>query len=771
MKKFTMFLASVATALFGFTTTASAQYETEQQIPWVDHASTLDEALKAPNGIYLCYMQTVNGNTTYSFVTAGGWFGTQAVTTNRGMTLRLTQSGNQYRFRTTMYNPNTDRTENYLGCDDNKSDNINAYMDNSDNRYSRWTLSANDNVKWFDIINTREEYMPRPPFTHDVDYYLQLNQNNSLYVSESRPSNDGKWLLIDRNEFKEVITRVTGQTNIEVSGLFNNTRFIRYMDGEYSWTWYDISNNQQVKNEDELTKSGPNGLGISSLGAYRGMAPNVEYAGGNGDGYAESYGSFSAGEMRDPVIMRQQYTGLKEGTYIVTAQAFVSNDADVTAAANSAEAGAYLFASGSTGEQDGALIQLLNEDEQNDFTTKFYNAQKTYLGNDAYFRGNVAAGEFLATNNSTISREDAMYNPDMRNHIITIAVRVNEGGRLAIGVAKTGGAGRAYFDNIRVWYTGNNEFGIDAYSTNSTTISANNLYGIDNLQYGYPRVFNLSRDFGITEENAATYEPKWEALVSPVNLTCTQVWNTFGAGTQLSELVGLAEDGHEMRFKTVDLSKADATAIYAGKCYVIKVPKVPQIARFVGSDPTVAVEGKDKHEFSIFSTEPFIQGDITYYGPVYQFNGVTRTSTLEDLITVNNAGTYENGTVTKIYHSPDGSGDVKFTGYFYKPTSVSNAYVVSRGNMYFLGNQSWKSLTGTMWTLEELNPENNNKLTFDFGDGETTGIEDLSSVTDDASEKADGVFNLNGQKVADGTSTEGLAKGIYVVGGKKIVVR
>ena len=763
MKKFTMFLASVATALFGFATTASAQYETEQQIPWVNHASTLDEALEAPNGIYLCYMQTVNNNTTYSFVTAGGRFGTQAVTTNRGMTLRLTQSGNQYRFRTTMYNPNTDRTENYLGCDDNKSDNINAYMDNSDNQYSRWTLSQNGDG--FNIINIREG------FVFDRNYYLQLNQNNSLYVSESRPSNNGKWLLIDRNEFREVITGVTGQTNIEVSGLFNNTRFIRYMDGAYSWTWYDISYNQQEKYEDELTKSGPNGLGISSLGAYRGMAPNVEYAGENGDGYAESYGSFSAGEMRAPVIMRQQYTGLKEGTYIVTAQAFVSNDADVTPAANSAEAGAYLFASGSTGEQDGALIQLLNEDEQNDFTTNFYNSQKTYLGNDTYFRGNVAAGEFLATNNGTISPEDAMYNPDMRNHIITIAVRVDEGGRLAIGVAKTENAGRAYFDNIRVWYTGNNEFGLDAYSTNSTTISADNLYGIDNLQYGYPRVFNLSRDFGITEENAATYKPKWEALVSPVNLTCTQVWNTFGAGTQLSELVGLAEDGHEMRFKTVDLSKADATAIYAGKCYVIKVPKVPQIARFVGSDPTEAKEGEDKHEFSIFSTDPFIQGDITYYGPVYQFNGVTRTSTLEDLITVNNAGTYENGTVTKIYHSPDGSGDVKFTGYFYKPTSVSNAYVVSRGNMYFLGNQSWESLTGTMWTLEELNPENNNKLTFDFGDGETTGIEDLSSVTDDASEKADGVFNLNGQRVADGTSTEGLAKGIYVVGGKKIVVR
>ena len=771
MKKFTMFLASVATALFGFTTTASAQYETEQQIPWVNHASTLDEALDAPNGIYLCYMQTVNGNTTYSFVTAGGRFGTQAVTTNRGMTLILAaEREDQYMFRTTLSNPNADR-QNFLGCyngDDTPiiggNNNTDAYMDNDNNTYSRWTIAGAANG--YDIYFTVQD-----GGLSSSPHYLQLRDNGSLYVSENRPSNNGKWLLIDRKEFREVITGVTGQTNIEVSGLFNNTRFIRYMDGAYSWTWYDRSNNQQEKYEDELTKSGPNGLGISNLGAYRGMAPNVEYAGGNGDGYAENYGSFSAGEMRDPVIMRQQYTGLKEGTYIVTAQAFVSNDADVTAAANSAEAGAYLFASGSTGEQDGALIQLLNEAEQNDFTTNFYNAQKTYLGNDAYFRGNVAAGEFLATNNGTINREEAMYNPDMRNHIITIAVRVDEGGRLAIGVAKTGEAGRAYFDNIRVWYTGNNEFGLDAYSTNSTTISPDNLYGIDNLQYGYPRVFNLSRDFGITKDNAETYEPKWEALVSPVNLTCTQVWNTFGEGTRLSELVGLAEDGHEMRFKTVDLSRADETAIYAGKCYVIKVPKVPQIERFTGSDPTQAVEGVDKHEFSIFSTDPFIQGDITYYGPVYQFNGVTRTSTLEDLITANEAGKYENGTVTKIYRSPDGSGDVKFTGYFYKPASVSNAYVVSRGNMYFLGNQSWKNLTGTMWTLEELNSENNNKLTFDFGDGETTGIEDLSSVTDDASEKADGVFNLNGQKVADGTSTEGLAKGIYVVGGKKIVVR
>ena len=79
-----------------------------------------------------------------------------------------------------------------------------------------------------------------------------------------------------------------------------------------------------------------------------------------------------------------------------------------------------------------------------------------------------------------------------------------------------------------------------------------------------------------------------------------------------------------------------------------------------------------------------------------------------------------------------------------------------------------------MWTLQEVDAAGNvvdgNRLSFDFGDGELTGISD---ITTDGAEgtRMEGVYNLNGQKVADGTSTEGLAKGIYVVGGKKIVVR
>lgn len=55
------------------------------------------------------------------------------------------------------------------------------------------------------------------------------------------------------------------------------------------------------------------------------------------------------------------------------------------------------------------------------------------------------------------------------------------------------------------------------------------------------------------------------------------------------------------------------------------------------------------------------------------------------------------------------------------------------------------------------------KIAFEYG---TTGISQVNTA-----EKAlvGKVFNLNGQLV--GTSTEGLAKGMYIVNGKKVIVK
>lgn len=133
---------------------------------------------------------------------------------------------------------------------------------------------------------------------------------------------------------------------------------------------------------------------------------------------------------------------------------------------------------------------------------------------------------------------------------------------------------------------------------------------------------------------------------------------------------------------------------------------------------------------------------------------------------------YSEGTVTKTYKTAD--GNLLFTGYFYKPTSVAKGnYVLNAGTVYHLTGE-WKGLVGTMWTLQEVDdsgtPVTGSKLSIDFGDDHLTGIKEISG--DGAADVAvEGVYNLNGQKVSDGNSTDNLPKGIYVVNGRKVVVR
>ena len=397
-----------------------------------------------------------------------------------------------------------------------------------------------------------------------------------------------------------------------------------------------------------------------------------------------------------------------------------------------------------------------------------------------YFRRNVAAGEFLASNGGELTTGQATTSPDETNHIVRIAVTVTaddgtvtaenpEGtGTLTIGVVKASEQGRVYVDNIKVNYSGMNEFGINAYSTKSAAMTSDDLTSLDEFQYGYSRRFNLARDFGETTGNSIA-EPKWEALVMPVNLIAGQLRQTFGNDVELCHLVGLQNGGNRIQFDKVDLTNTSETVVYAGECYAVKVVDAPDVAR------------NTPYEFNVYNVDAYIlDGRIRYTGPVYHFEGVSRMNTLPALIKANNNDgqntTYEDGVVTKYYRTEDGGGhDLMFKGYFYRNTNgaPANSYVLSNGTVYWL-SQPWNGLMGTMWTLQEVDAAGNvvdgNRLSFDFGDGELTGISD---ITTDGAEGArmEGVYNLNGQKVSDGDSTDNLPKGIYVVGGRKVVVR
>ena len=64
-------------------------------------------------------------------------------------------------------------------------------------------------------------------------------------------------------------------------------------------------------------------------------------------------------------------------------------------------------------------------------------------------------------------------------------------------------------------------------------------------------------------------------------------------------------------------------------------------------------------------------------------------------------------------------------------------------------------------------------LLIDGVEDSTTGIADIHGSTDCTSYKRgiDGVFNMNGQMVRRGSSLEGLPKGLYVMDGKKMIIR
>lgn len=782
----------VMTTLFAGNSYAQ-EYATEEAVPWENHAVAIENAADESEGVYLCYRYQEGGETRYGFVTAGADNGTRGILTNRGLRFDVSGSSSSgFKFKSVQRNPNQDDNGSYLGYPSGSLFGGDVYLDQG----TQWEVSGN-------LTNGYQIYGEGPGGY--IRHYLTV-QNGLLTTSNSSPS--GRWFIIPRTKFKEVVLNVKRQTNIDVSGLYNNTRFLRNLPEAYSWQWVDYTPGTdgqagtigEILQEDEYNynnnysqyqdQTGELSFGgIVGKGAYRAIDPHI----GNGYGYpygrnsyVSTYGAFGAAEMRDPIIMRQTVSGLKPGTYVITAQAFVSDDNSERPVTDADVA--YLFAAtGSAGDaslSSGASIPRLSKGEQatfNGFITKHMNEFDEGTNDvSLYFRRNVAAGEFLASNGGELTTGQATTSPDETNHIVRIAVTVTaddgtvteenpEGtGTLTIGVVKASEQGRVYVDNIKVNYSGMNEFGINAYSTKSAAMTSDDLTSLDEFQYGYSRRFNLARDFGVTTGNSIA-EPKWEALVMPVNLTAGQLRQTFGNDVELCHLVGLQNGGNRIQFDKVDLTNTSETVVYAGECYAVKVVDAPDVAR------------NTPYEFNVYNVDAgILDGRIRYTGPVYHFEGVSRMNTLQALIEANNYDEqntkYEDGVVTKYYRTEDGGGhDLMFKGYFYRNTNgaPANSYVLSNGTVYWL-SQPWTGLMGTMWTLQEVDAAGNvvdgNRLSFDFGDGELTGISD---ITTDGAEgtRMEGVYNLNGQKVSDGDSTDNLPKGIYVVGGRKVVVR
>lgn len=276
--------------------------------------------------------------------------------------------------------------------------------------------------------------------------------------------------------------------------------------------------------------------------------------------------------------------------------------------------------------------------------------------------------------------------------------------------------------------------------------------------------------------NKTLTKNKWNSLVLPVNLTKNQLQSTFGANTRLAKLTTLTSTSIE--FESVDFTdKADDyVALEACKPYIIFPEKDKEESNSASYTAILNVKNEKKKvnvpaghytiakvknvDFSNIKTEDWTtklvdaaDGSIAAYG--------TFARTFGEYTEKDEDGTYSD--VTNKGTIISGRPNLEYCYFFDK----GNMYHSSiKGRVRGLrGFSCWFQPTTTSGTQ-------NAQLTIDGVSQGTTGIEDiLADYEQPVSRFANGIYNLNGQLVKTGNSTAGLPSGMYIVNGKKCIVR
>lgn len=271
---------------------------------------------------------------------------------------------------------------------------------------------------------------------------------------------------------------------------------------------------------------------------------------------------------------------------------------------------------------------------------------------------------------------------------------------------------------------------------------------------------------------------KWNSFILPVNLNKKQVLETFGANARLAELKRLTDTGIE--FTSVDLLDDDSKpAIKAYVPYIIFPRKLAkQTETYTATYKQKGGKGEQLHinipanhyvigKVSMPSTElskmdqikwtlkdPVGNDDIKAYG--------TFARTFGEFSSYNNdTGVYGEVTVSDPKNPIIEGRD-----------NLVDCYFFDKGNMYHSATRP-RGLRGfSCWFMMAPGAQQSLRLTIDGVSQGTTGIEDiLADYEQPVSRFANGIYNLNGQLVKQGNSTAGLPSGMYIVNGKKCIVR
>lgn len=731
-----------------------------EQIDWSANNESLETIVSTsadPNKIYL-YAKGHN-----KFVTVGGRYGAQPILAEVGMYFYVEKVSNdsndkRYYIHSWVHNPTTshesglgdylgveptmNKNEQYIFSGDNKS--IYLFVDRGKDNYNdEHTISSPERVQWYiePVVGTINGYQIYSTWKDDQDanarnyylaYYADPNSQKKFLVVTTDKSQAETFYFIKREDYRNVINS-QNKKYINVSGLVRDARFERNnkgIDGDLLGDYNPESKNVWQFRYDRSDHAF----------VFPNLQNNVEEL-----AYMTAWVGSEGSKEKKGNYLIQKIKNLKPGLYRVNCQGFYFNPKNQYDKDNTS----FVFASqdyDKISNHQTALktIEPADWDLMQNMTYNGLVTDDDLKGYDDYsIKHCVNAGKIFAERNPY---EDKDVDSRKYDNSVAVLVKADKGsttGTLYIGAGKrANGEGYAFFDNFQLFYMGDKEWYLDATNTSTSEFTTtkndkDNYYtpsGINHNpkgEYKFPVIYNIRRYF---------HGGKWESLILPCTLTGDQVKQTFGGDKQVKLSVFDKVEGTCVYFRAVD---PDKEGIVAGTPYIIKVGKEADI--------------KTKTDEYTFPWG--INTTVKVKGPIYQVKGVVPPTISDDHV---------------IIEDKTSAGDkVQFHGFYYDPGAApANAYVVNNGDMYHLSSK-WESFVGTSWYITITDAQGNAKaLSFSFdGDSSTTAIENVTRQ-EDAAVQTDGfVYNLSGQRVGTRNNMSNLSSGIYIVAGKKVVVK
>lgn len=347
--------------------------------------------------------------------------------------------------------------------------------------------------------------------------------------------------------------------------------------------------------------------------------------------------------------------------------------------------------------------------------------------------------------------------------------------------------------------------------TDKSEVDANELTAVDNfkLLYAGPR---RNPELILDEESTdlryltmATDEYKnsvlhlnrklndnmWNSLILPVDLTWGQMKRTFGDALKVAKLAALTENS--VQFVTVEPKNDDDVMVTAFEPYIVYPPYTQVKSTPYTVEHFYTSAGEDNSEWLGTDYKPSKDESnrLTKTLKADHYDITMVSLDREKLMQHVNTNTWESkiqfetidgnygkmvckGTMAKTYDNGEiisGRDDLNGDYFMYKGKLIQVPHGnMSDGKPYSYGLKAfrcWFELPSDTHVGGSLS------LMIDGVEDSATSIDDIHGSSNSTSYKRGivGVFNMHGQMVRRDNSLEGLPKGMYVVNGKKVIIK